>query len=72
MPGEYGEIMRFLMYHRERYSTEEEFRHFLTTEIRKLVLDLRDFDIIISVLPEFLKPRSLEQVGTPAPGRAVV
>jgi hypothetical protein len=71
MRGEYGEIMRFLMHHRERYATEEEFRHFLAMEIRRLVLDLRDFDIIISVLPEFLKPRPLE-VGSPEPGPALI
>jgi|GEM_PF-780486 hypothetical protein len=55
---EYGEIMRFLLHFRERFSSEEEFRAFLTEEIRRFVRDARDYGIVISILPECLMPRS--------------
>ena len=55
MNVEYGEIMRFLLHHQERFRSEDEFRLFLRTEIKKLVKDLREYDIVISVLPECLK-----------------
>lgn len=56
MNVEYGEIMRFLLHHQERFRSDEEFRSFLRTEIKKLVKDLREYDIVISVLPECLRP----------------
>lgn len=55
---EYGEIMRFLLHFRERFGSEEEFRAFLAEEIRRLVRDVREYDIILSILPECLKPKS--------------
>ncbi len=59
----YGEIMRFLLHFRERFSSEEEFRAFLTEEIKRLVRDARDYGIVISILPECLMPRSPLAVG---------
>ncbi|GBC77669.1 hypothetical protein HRbin08_01148 [bacterium HR08] len=58
MRGEYGEIMRFLLHFRERFPSEEEFRAFLTEEVRQFVKDAREYDIVLSILPECLKPRS--------------
>jgi len=68
MRSEYGEIMRFLLHFRERFPSEEEFRAFLTEEIRRLVRDARDYGIVISILPECLTPRS-ELVGAGHRGR---
>ncbi len=59
MRDEYGEIMRFLLHFRERFPTEEEFRAFLAEEVRRFVKDVRDYDIVISILPECLRPRSV-------------
>ncbi len=58
MRSEYGEIMQFLLHFRERFSSEEEFRAFLAEEVRRFVKDARDYGIVISILPECLKPRS--------------
>jgi hypothetical protein len=57
---DYGEVMRFLLHFRERYPSEEEYRRFLLEEIRGLVRDLREFDVFISLQPEFLgRPRAM-------------
>ncbi|RMG53421.1 MAG: hypothetical protein D6723_07070 [Acidobacteria bacterium] len=53
---EYGEVMRFLLHFREQYETEEEYRQFLLRAVRELVRDLRDFDVLISLQPEILRP----------------
>ncbi len=61
---EYGEVMRFLLHFREQYETEEEYRQFLLQAVRELVRDLRDFDVLISLQPEILRPtRALARVG---------
>jgi len=58
MRNKYGEIMRFLLHFRERFSSEEEFRAFLAEEVRRFVKDAREYGIVISILPECLRPRS--------------
>jgi len=57
---EHGEVMRFLLHFRERYQTEEDYRRFLVGAMRELVRDLREFDVFISLQPEFLgRPRAM-------------
>jgi hypothetical protein len=54
---EYGEIMRFLLYFRERFDSEEAYRGFVLSLLRELVMDLRDLDVHISLQTECLRPR---------------
>jgi len=54
MKEDYGEVMRFLLYFRERYPSEDEYRQFLLKTMRELVHDLREFNVFISLQPEFL------------------
>ncbi len=49
---ECGQIMRFLLCQREQFDSEQEFRRFLLQEIRQFVKDVREYDIIVSLLPE--------------------
>jgi len=51
---EYGQIMRFLLGQRERCDSEYAFREFLLQEIRRFIKDVREYDIVISLLPESL------------------
>jgi len=55
---EYGQIMQFLLGQRERYGSEHEFREFLREEIRRFIKELREYDIVVSLLPEslYVKP----------------
>lgn len=53
--GEYGELMQFLLYFRERYQDEEAFREFVLESLQELVYDLRDFGIYISINPASFK-----------------
>lgn len=46
---EYGDLMHFLLYFRDDYKSEEEFRSFALKEIRAFIYDLRDFGIEISL-----------------------
>lgn len=55
---EYGELMRFLLYFRERYASDEEFNAFILDSLRSLVYDLRDFEVYISINPGSVKRRS--------------
>jgi hypothetical protein len=52
---EYGELMRFLLYFRERYQDEDAFREFILESLQALVYDLRDFGIYISINPASFK-----------------
>jgi len=58
---ECGQIMQFLLCQRERFDSEQEFRQFLLQEIRQFVKDIREYDIVISLLPEslYLRPEDL-------------
>jgi hypothetical protein len=56
---EYGELMRFLLYFRERYPNDEDFNRFIIDSLRSFVYDLRDFGVYISINPAGLK-RSLD------------
>ena len=58
---EYGKLMSFLLHHRERFATEEEFRSFMKESLRAFSHDVRDFGVEISVRPDVLKPK--ETVG---------
>lgn len=51
---EYGQIMEFLLAQREQFGSEAEFREFLLREIRRFIKDVREYDIVVSVLPESL------------------
>ena len=46
---EYGELMNLLLYFRERYPGDKEFRQFAIESIRTFIYDLRDFDIELSL-----------------------
>jgi hypothetical protein len=52
---EYGELMRFLLYFRERYQDDGAFRKFVLESLKELVYDLRDFGIYISINPASFK-----------------
>ncbi len=57
MMKQYGNLMSFLLHHRERFSTEEEFRRFIKESLGALSRDVRDFGVEISVRPDVLNPR---------------
>jgi hypothetical protein len=67
MSQEYGELMRFLMYFRERYDSEEAFRDFVRSSLQELVKDLRDLDLILSIHPECLRRPVSEPKPMPLP-----
>ncbi|GBC81380.1 hypothetical protein HRbin10_00492 [bacterium HR10] len=50
--GRYGQIMQFLLAQREHCGSEQEFRQFLLREIRRFIKDVREYDIVVSLLPE--------------------
>jgi hypothetical protein len=58
---EYGELMSFMLHHRERFSTEEDFRRFIKDSLGALSRDVRDFGVEISVRPDVLNPRRNSQ-----------
>ncbi|GBC76613.1 hypothetical protein HRbin08_00075 [bacterium HR08] len=62
--GRYGQIMQFLLAQREHCGSEQEFRQFLLREIRRFIKDVREYDIIVSLLPESLYMRPEEGVIT--------
>ena len=45
----YGELMNCLMKQRDHYATEEEFKAYALTEVRRLIIDLRGLEIELSV-----------------------
>ncbi|HEU4388444.1 MAG TPA: hypothetical protein VFV34_11650 [Blastocatellia bacterium] len=52
---DYGDVMRFLLFFRERYSSDDEFGEFLVSSLQKLVYDLREFEVYISISPDSLR-----------------
>ena len=62
---EYGDLMHFLLYFRDDYKSEEEFRSFALKEIRAFIYDLRDFGIEIS-----LSHHSTKAIGSPVNPRS--
>ncbi len=57
---EYGQIMQFLLGEWKCSGSEQEFREFLLREIRRFIKDAREYDIILSLLPESLRVDSEE------------
>ncbi|MCS6817119.1 MAG: hypothetical protein N0A16_09700 [Blastocatellia bacterium] len=51
---EHEQIMQFLLEQWERYGSGQEFREFLLREIRRFIKDAREYDVIVSLLPESL------------------
>ena len=49
----YGELMGFLMHHRERFDTEEQFREFALTGVRQFITDLRSLGIELTLRPTY-------------------
>lgn len=45
----YSDLMNCLLKERERYATEDEFKAFALSEVKRFMLDLRSFDIEIAV-----------------------
>ena len=45
----YGELMNCLMKERDQYATEEEFKAYALSEVRRLITDLRGWEIELSV-----------------------
>jgi hypothetical protein len=68
---EYGELMNQLLYSRDDYRTEEEFRAFMIDSIRTFVYDLRDFDIEISLSVNSTRRQPVNSWG-PTPEHAQV
>ena len=61
---DYGDVMRFLLFFRERYSSDAEFSEFLVKSLQKLVYDLREFEVYISISPDSLmRTRDMAQNG---------
>lgn len=56
---EYGELMRLLLYFRERYPTDEDFRRYVIDSVRTFVYDLRDFDVEVALSIHSTQPRPL-------------
>jgi hypothetical protein len=52
---DYGDVMRFLLFFRDRYSSDEEFGKFLIDSLQKLVYDLREFEVYISISPDSVR-----------------
>lgn len=52
---EYGELMRCLLFFRELYSSEEEFKKFVVESLQTFLYDLRDFQVYISISPASLR-----------------
>jgi hypothetical protein len=57
---EYGDLMKFLLYFREQYASDEEFNRFIVESLREFLYDLRTFEVYISISPD-----SLRRNGTP-------
>ncbi len=57
---EYGQIMQFLLGQWQHGGLEQEFREFLLWEIRRFIKDAREYDIIISLLPDSLSVKPEE------------
>jgi hypothetical protein len=70
-PGgpEYGELMSFLLYFRERHKSDEEFREFVLESLRCFVYDLRDFDVEISLASRSQPPRQTQEARQWRPSR---
>lgn len=47
----YGRLMDCLLKERSHYATEEEFRAFTVESVRRLITDLRQFNIELSIRP---------------------
>lgn len=45
----YSELMNCLLKERDHYATEDEFKAFALSEVKRFMLDLRSFDIEIAV-----------------------
>lgn len=68
---DYGELMNLLLYFRERYPGDEEFRRFVIDSIRTFIYDLRDFDVEISLSPDSTQRRPVNNWrAPPAPSTA--
>jgi hypothetical protein len=52
---EYGDLMSFLLYHRGRFDSDQDFNKFILETLRTFVYDLRDFEVYISINPNFSK-----------------
>jgi DNA-directed RNA polymerase specialized sigma24 family protein len=46
-----GELMEALLRERDRFGTEEEFRTYAISAVRRLITDLRRLDIEVSIRP---------------------
>lgn len=57
MVKEYGELMAFLLRHREKFEGDERFRGFVVESVRRFAQDLRDLNVEISIKPEALSAK---------------
>ncbi|HMV50595.1 MAG TPA: hypothetical protein PLD20_18860 [Blastocatellia bacterium] len=48
-----GELMEFLTHQRERFETEEQFRDFALSEVRRFIADLRSLGIELTLRPNY-------------------
>ena len=55
MQNKYGELMSMLLHHRERCTTEAEFRTYLLESARTLAGDLRDYGVEVIVRPRAVR-----------------
>ncbi len=49
----YGELMDCLLKERPKFATDEEFKAFVVAEVRRLITDLRDFNVELTLRPSY-------------------
>lgn len=52
--SDYGELMETLLQHRSKFATEEEFKNYAVTAVRRFVTDLRTLGIEVSLRANYL------------------
>jgi hypothetical protein len=53
MSTKYGELMALLMNERPRFTSEDEFKAFALTEVRRFISDLRSINIELTLRPTY-------------------
>jgi hypothetical protein len=53
--GSYGQLMEYLLSERHHFTSEEEFRAFAVGEVRRFINDLREFEIELTMRPNYIE-----------------
>ena len=57
MENEYGELMAFLLQHRNMFDADDKFRGFVIESVRTLARDLKDLNVDLSIKPDAMSAR---------------